>query len=194
MKVIKAFSMLEIVLVLAVLAILMGLGWTGLINFRSTAETQNAYSELVSVIKTIQNRANNSVSSTSTGVIPDFYVLFFSQNKYYSFNCCYNSSCSRASASTTVRCTKDTTLSYRQLPADIRITPDSNCAGIGFGKLNGKFTTFSLPTGTNLDSINSFGSTISQNGTCNITLSHNLISSKRTIEFNLNNNSLNVQK
>lgn len=191
MKLINAFSMLEIVLVLAVLAILMGIGWTGLINFRSTAEMQNAYSELVSVIKTVQNRANNSVSSTS-GLIPDFYVLVFSQNRYYSFNCCYNDRCIRTSPTNSLICTKDETINYRVLPADIVITPDSQCRGMGFGRLTGKFISLAVPS---IDSNTTrFSSNIQETGICKVEISHTQIASKRDIEFNLNINSLNVKQ
>jgi len=184
----KAFSLLEMIIVLAILAILMGLGWSGLINFRSTAEMQNAYSELVSVIKSEQNKAKNSVSSTSTGTTPYYYALFFANNKYYAFNCAKPSS-----SSGITRCTKDTTVTFRQLPADIKINPDSRCAGLGFEILNGKFVAFTLANTGSLDTINSFDTVYESTGTCNIKIDHDLISTEKTIEINLDINSINVK-
>jgi len=189
----KAFSLLEFVIVFGVLAVLMGLGWTGLINFRSTAEMQNAYSELVSVIKTEQNKAKNSVSSNNDGGTPHFYTLFFIGNKYYAFNC-GNSVVPLSSSSSSITCTKDSTVLFRILPANIIINPDPQCAGLGFAKLTGKFTSFTLPIGYgSLDTVTSFGTTYSQSGTCNIKISHTLISTQKAIEVNLNQNNLNVK-
>jgi len=183
----KAFSLLEMIIVLAVLAILMGLGWAGLINFRSTAEMQNAYSELVSVIKSEQNKAKNSVSSKSDGTTPYFYTLFFANNKYYAFNCGDNNTPNNIAQN--VRCTKDTSVIFRQLPTDIVVTPSSGCAGLGFTRLSGRFASIALPA-NNLETISTFDTTYTFSGTCNITLSHTQIQTQKTIDINLNTNNV----
>lgn len=179
----KAFSMLEMVIVLAIIAVLMGLGWTGLINFRSTAEMQNAYSELVSVIKSQQNKAKNSVSSKSDGTTPYFYALFFANNKYYAFNCGDNNTPNNIAQN--VRCTKDSTVIFRLLPADIKLVPDTGCTGLGFTRLSGRFVSLALPA-NNLDSISTFDTTYTYSGVCNIKISHTQISTERLVEINLN--------
>ncbi len=179
----KAFSMLEIIIVLAVLAIIMGLGWSGLITFRSTAEMQNAYSELVSVIKSEQNKAKNSVSSKSDGTTPYFYALFFANNKYYAFNCGDNNTPNNIAQN--VRCTKDTTVIFRLLPVDIKLTPDTGCAGLGFTRLSGRFASIALPA-NDLESIASFDTTYSYSGTCNIKITHSQLTTEKLIEINLN--------
>lgn len=187
----KAFSLLEMIIVLAVLAAIMGLGWSGLINFRSTAEMQNAYSEMVSVIKTEQNKAKNSVSSGSSGTTPYFYALFFSNDKYYAFNC--GDSRTPSLSTTNIRCTKDETVNFRLLPSEIELVPDASCAGIGFTKLTGKFASFTLPITESLETVTSFDTIYNLSGQCNIKIRHNSISAERTIGINLDINSLDVE-
>lgn len=189
----KGFSLLELIIVMAVIAVVMGLGWSGLMSFRATAEMQNAYSELVSVIKTEQNKAKNSVSSGNDGVTPYFYSLFFVDNKYYAFNC-GDTRDQLSPTSNSIRCVKNPDVTFRQLPADIKIVPDSKCSGLGFAKLTGKFTSFTLPvTATNLDTVTSFNAMYDQTGMCGIKIKHDLIPTEKIIEVNLDINNLNVK-
>jgi prepilin-type N-terminal cleavage/methylation domain-containing protein len=188
----KAFSLFEIIMVMAIVAILMGLGWSGLMTFRATSEMQNAYSELVSVIKTEQNKAKNSLSAGTEGVTPDHYSIFISGNQYFAYNCRKTST-----VNNNVRCTKDSTFIARILPQDITINPSSNtaatpfCKGIGFTRLTGKFVSFeAVPD--NLNDVNAFDTTFKGEGICTIKLFHTMVNAEKNIELNLDINSLNL--
>jgi prepilin-type N-terminal cleavage/methylation domain-containing protein len=187
----KGFSLLELVIVLAILAIIMGIGWSGLINFRSTTEMQNAYSELVSVIRTEQNKAKNAVSSAQDGTTPHFYTIFFANNKYYAFNC-GDSKIPLSSTTKSVRCTKSTDVVFRVLPSGINLIPDTQCTGVGFTKLTGKFVSVNLPS-SDLDGISSFNTVYNDTGKCNIKITHDSISTEKNIEIDFNLNNVNAK-
>lgn len=182
----KAFSLFELIIAMGVISVIMGLGWVGLLSFRSATEVQNAYSEVLSLIKTQQNKAKNSVSSGADGQTPDFYTLFLSGDRFYLYNC-------RTLVAPNVRCTKDTATTIRILPTDIQIA--GTCSNIGFARLSGDLVLLQSPSNiSSLLNVNTFDTTFSQSsGTCNINITTRSSNSNRTIEINFGNNTVNAR-
>jgi prepilin-type N-terminal cleavage/methylation domain-containing protein len=54
-----AFTLLELLIVMGVSAFLMGLGAFGLMSFQAEVDLQNAYSNIISDLKFLQNKARN---------------------------------------------------------------------------------------------------------------------------------------
>lgn len=128
-KFLRAYTILELVIVMSVIAVMMGLGIVGLTTFKRNAEFNSSYTSLVTNIRSIQSRARNSVSEDS-GVTPtDFYGIFFTQNQYFSYRCIRvtnNLNCSK-----TVRLFQDTSL----LNATFTF---GNCRNVLFERLTGR--------------------------------------------------------
>lgn len=182
----KAFSLLELIIVMAVISVIMGISWSGIQTFRATSEMQNAYSDFVSNLKSLQNKSKNAVSSNLNGDIPDYYFIVSSNNKYSIFNCVRTSVLTSA-----VTCNKDSSQNIRGLTDNILISLSGNCSGLGFSKLNSKLVTLPLVQ-INLDSQSNFSSNIIESGKCSFTFGHRSIDTKKVIEFDLDTNTSNV--
>ena len=88
-----AITLIEIVVVMAIIAVLVGLGLIGMNIFRRTAQLQSAYNDLSSNLSSYRNMARNSVPSvrkpgaTDIDRIVDSYAVFFSNNDYHLYYC-----------------------------------------------------------------------------------------------------------
>lgn len=67
MKIKRAFTILELLIVMTVISVITGLGIWGLIMFRDNVDIESNYSSVHSYIQTVQNK---SVNTTTTGFIP----------------------------------------------------------------------------------------------------------------------------
>lgn len=185
----KAFSLLELVMVLAIIAIIMGLGYQGLIDFRATSEMQNAYADFVGNLKILQTDAKNVVNTSSTtGTPADIYAIFISSSSYKFFDCY------KASFGNSLNCSVDKSLSTLAQNPNIVFTPGSGCSGIGFSKLTTDIV--SLNTSADIQNSTSFtaGSNNPQPSSCKITITHKLLqSSQKTITINIDKNSFDLQ-
>ncbi len=65
----KAFSVIEILVVLAITAVLIGLSIFGMLQFRRVVEADQAVNDLVSVIKETKTRAKNNTVDTKNGFV-----------------------------------------------------------------------------------------------------------------------------
>lgn len=94
-KPLKAFTLLELIVVMGIIVLSLGLTVIGITRFRYSIELQNGYSDIFSYIQNVENRSRNSVSSealyNSTGSynesVPDYYVLHF-QDDNFSLQAC----------------------------------------------------------------------------------------------------------
>lgn len=78
----KAFSLIELIVVFGVLAVIMGLGISGLISFRNNLDLNSFYTDIQLAIKTAQNNARNSRDINDTSARQDaesaeYYLLQF---------------------------------------------------------------------------------------------------------------------
>ncbi len=177
----KGLTLLELVVAMAIIASLMGIGLVALINYRSSVQLQSAYTDLVTAIKTLQNNANNSTSIVTTDgigdrVSPDIYVLRFSNNEVTPYYCLI------PSGSATVNCSYSYPSSGITSFLDVdNVSVGSNCKGAGFFRL-----TLDLVSVDN----NTFSGSgnYSTTGTCTITLTHRATNDTRTITLDLKQN------
>jgi len=129
----RGFTLLEAVIVMAIIAIISGLGIYGIVRYRSTVELNSVYSELVTSIKKQRNKAINSVvynPSNQVGITfnaPDFYSLRFNLGTgTYDLYICNS-----VGSSKLITCIEDGSTETPILPKGTRITA-SGCESIGF--------------------------------------------------------------
>src|SRR5688500_12878978 len=85
---------------MGIIVMSLGLSILGVTRFRYSIELQNGYSDVLTYIQNVENRARNSVSSealyNSTGSygesVPDYYVLHFLDNDFSLLACNLNGS------------------------------------------------------------------------------------------------------
>jgi prepilin-type N-terminal cleavage/methylation domain-containing protein len=141
----KAFTLIELMIVMAVIAGLSVLGIVAIIQFRQGVRINNAVFEFNSIFQTMSNKARNAASiSGQAGVAPDYYVLELLDSSFQV------KSCQRTAIANAVVCSN-----HEQIlePADIDwYTGIANpCRSIGFERRTADIV-FIQPTGTILNS------------------------------------------
>lgn len=173
----KAFSLLELLIVIAVIAIILSLGTYALISFRNYTQVQSAYTEFASLLNTTRNKARNASLSNSklelTGSvsesIPDYYgILIYSDHEYSEIYC-------EDSVSSSVNCFRENEIASTTLPQNLSISSD-NCEGIIYKKLSGDM--FRIVNSNKIETT----------GECSITFKHTQTSEQRRIFINLTQN------
>jgi prepilin-type N-terminal cleavage/methylation domain-containing protein len=140
MKKIKAFTLIELIMVMAIIATLAIMGVYGLTRFRGFLELQTSYNDIVSIIKTIQNSARNSIQ-LNDGTTPEYYTISFTDNKY-SLLSCNNANCISVSSSTDI-----------QIGSSPRVVVvNENCSNIAFGRLTGNIVSINISGSSIIDS------------------------------------------
>lgn len=142
-KFLHAYTILEITIVMSVIVVMMGLGITGLVSFKTNAEFNSAYTSLVTNIRTIQNRAKNSISEDSGTTPSDYYAIFFQTDTYHSYRC--------ADHQSTLSCQKTVNL-FQDTELREAIISIGDCNNILVQRLTGKIYTSEF-TGDLNDSI-----------------------------------------
>lgn len=173
----KAFTLLEIMVVLGVIAFLFGLGTIALIRFRNYTQLTTSYNELVSSLKSLQNKAKNSVASSAISsdipnAVPDLYTLRVENNSYDFFDCMI--------LSDRLNCS---TLSQQEsviMPSGVQLQIEG-CIGIAFERLTG-----------NIDLVQTNGAlfTADPTGSCTIRLTQTSLGDLRSIVVNADNDTL----
>jgi type II secretory pathway pseudopilin PulG len=165
----KGFTLVEALVAMGITAALLGLGTVGIMSFRATVELQNANSDTFSFIRTLQNRARNSVSFTLNGeqVIPDYYGFTVSGSDLLAQYC--------QESGSTVTCAP----LPQQLNQNIseKISLDFDCEGILFSTLNENI--FELSNNTLVD-----------DSQCQLRIIHTSNSNSRNINFDLAKNTV----
>jgi len=93
----RAFSLLEIVVVIAITSTLMGLGIASLVSLRDRNIIRQGVNEFVQTFETVRNSARNSEITRAAGASEaqiiniinntDYYALQINNNNYYKFIC-----------------------------------------------------------------------------------------------------------
>lgn len=177
----KAFSLLELIIVMAIVAVLMAMGAFFLVRYQSSVQLQSAYTYTVSSIRTIQNKANNSASVTvgSNRVSPDIFAVRFNNNQMNPFYCLYSS------GGALTNCNVYPTSGIEQFENTYNVNATSDCTGIGFTRLG-------LDTLTFTNSAFTGNGTTTTTGTCTITLTHKTTGDSRTLRVNLDQNKIDL--
>jgi prepilin-type N-terminal cleavage/methylation domain-containing protein len=181
-----AFTLIELIAVLAIMAIVTGISLQAMLVFRQTVQFQQAESDFISALRTTQNRARNSVSSAAllaqgvplieAGV--DGYALFFRGNNY-SMRYCTRVSAIRYDCLGV----EQPNLKAGEFSDVGVISTDTNkCSGILFTRLNADI----LALGSEI------GDT-SNTGTCTVIINHAINPFlQRQIQIDLVNNNIDV--
>lgn len=152
----SAFTIVELMVVIGVVAVMTSLGIGGMIAFRQTVQLQEATSGFISTLRSVQNMARTSSLSqyvVKTGCTvsspicrrPDGYAIYFDSVDNYSINYCVDVSFAGADR---ITCGVEE-LSVK--PAEfngIQVYPigsnASDCLGIVFERLTGNITAISM--------------------------------------------------
>lgn len=163
---------------MGIIAVLMGLGITGLNQFRGTIELQNAYSDVISALETLQNRARNAVATPSTtpgvATVTDYSGMAFLQDTY-DFKICRK-------AGSLVTCTTEASDLKPAEISNISFSVTADCTTIAFARLTGDIV-----------SIDGSGNVITE-GNCTIRLIHNQTSNARELYIDLTSNNIRIQE
>ena len=180
-KHLRAYTILELVIVMSVIAVMLGLGISGLNTFKRNAEFNSTYTSVVTNIRTVQSRAQNSVSEDSGQTPSDYYGIFFTQNQYFSYRCVRSSN--NLNCSKTVRMFQDTSL----LNATFTL---GTCRNVLFERLTGKLYSVTY-TGSLTDTLVT-GLPSKTNNQCNFVLNGGNGDSK-DMNFNLLTNQVSFE-
>mgnify|MGYP006282888007 CR=1 FL=1 len=162
----KAFTILELIVAMAITVVLFAIGFVGITTLRRTFELRNGYNDVALNMRSMQNNAKNVVSDED-GDIPRVYAVTFTGNgdAAYDLVYCYeDAGCDPLEAST----------SLERFP-EIQI--ESECSGIGFERRTGNIVLVD-PTGNIDDPTNE--------NVCTITISHEFLSSSRNLDILVN--------
>lgn len=174
----KAFTLLQLIVVMGISAGLLGAGIYGLTSYQRYLQLQSGYNDLVSIIKTQQNRAVNSVSLTALGgQAPYIYALRIDNGNYTLYYC--------QNVAGSIVCTLDASLGQLSQLASNDLQVTSNCSGVGFLKLSTDVVSLSANAFTGSGSV---GNT----GTCTFTIEHKVTLQSKQITFNLEENNLSL--
>ncbi len=182
----KAFTLVEAMIVMGIMAAVLGFGTVGIFRFRDYIELQNGYADITSFLRSIQNSARNSVAYDESGgqpIVPDYYAVWFTNEDFSLFAC-------NDRNNNNIDCVP---LSRNQQ------TPNFSNVNFEFGSTCGnRLYAFERSTADLIrirGNVNSSG--ISNGdpdtfGECDITVVHTNSNSTREISLNLTQNSINV--
>jgi prepilin-type N-terminal cleavage/methylation domain-containing protein len=143
----KGFSLIELIVVMAIIALLIGLGTESLIRFRSTVEVQEAGRQLVSQLNLLKNSAKNDVRPPELTQVSDIkgYQLLIDDNEL-DLNVCTSPTVNTA-VQRWAECSPNEQLSQRllELSINVNFTEDSvsdiqnadQCDSVFFESLTG---------------------------------------------------------
>lgn len=165
----KAFTLIELMLIMGVIAVAMALSILGLTRFRSAIELNTAYTNVISYLNDIKNKSTNAFGTTSNGVLlseVDFFGVSFEGKDVTALNCNGNFDFSNYS------CTSS--LETGALNLGNITTSITTCGNrIGFKRLT-----------SDLVSLNTTGGLITT-GTCELQLQHSFTNETKTITIDL---------
>ncbi|MEO6728544.1 MAG: type II secretion system protein [Candidatus Dojkabacteria bacterium] len=170
----RAFTLLEAIIAMGIMALLLGTSTFALVQVKSTIELQNAYSDVLSALQTTQNRARNSVTKPgSSSTVPDYITIAFAPTTY-KFQTCVKS------GSTKITCTDDpaTSKAIEILNVQVKAEPSNSCVALGFARLTSDIV--------GVDG----GGTITTTGSCTITIVHSTTGNSRVISIDLSSNNI----
>ncbi len=95
MRKLTAFTIVELLVSMGIIALLAGLGIQALVTFQQTIQFQQAQSDFITIFNNVRNQARNSVASrdevisgdTLPNAVVDGYAIFFDNNTYSLRSC-----------------------------------------------------------------------------------------------------------
>lgn len=190
MSKLTAFTLIELLVVLGIIAVVTGLSFQGLLVFRQTAQFQQAESDFISLLRSTQNKARNSVASTALikqgNTLPqaqvDGYALVFATENY-SQQYCFGVNTANGLQ---YDCTGDENPNLKpQEYAEVSINPTdtSKCRAIFFERLTGDISALSAEYAKPVNT-----------GSCTIVINHTSSGIlTRTLKIDLENNSFDIE-
>ncbi len=197
----QAFTLLEAIIALAVITMVFAAGVSGVMRIRYSIELQNAYSETISYIEDLQNKAQNGAASSAfmsatpdlfdrqLEKTPDFHAIYF-----YTFNFMYRV-CKKTGANL------DQVLCYTEVNPGLKIDGTSplrftvqsntgvNCGLIGFERRTADIKVLPYLSGTTIAD-----ATPGNNIICTITVTHSKLSGvSKKIEIDLEANTIDFE-
>ncbi|MEP7103473.1 MAG: type II secretion system protein [Candidatus Dojkabacteria bacterium] len=167
----KAFTLLEAIIAMGIMAVLLGFSTYALTQVRSTIELQNAFSDVASALQVAQNRSRNSATKPGSPNVAQDYVTVAFRNTTYAFQTCIK-------GASRVTCVDDTANAKAIEVLHSTIQPSVNCNTIGFSRLTGDIVT-----------VDSNG-VVNSSGTCTIKISHTATGNFKQISIDLTSNNI----
>lgn len=175
----KAFTLVEILAVMAIIGVLAAISVAGLVFLRSVVELDQATDNIVSIFRTYQNKARNSAISEnrfhSTGSVPQskvdgFGIHFNLSPQYFSIRYCYDTG-------TGFDCTGfETNQTRPEAYGNVTVTATpGSCKILVFERLTGQVYAMN----------NQSSSTLITTGVCTIVIRHPLLSTTRELIVDL---------
>lgn len=122
----KGFTMIELIVVMAIIAVLIGLGVEGLIRFKSLVEIQESGRQTISLMTLMKNSAKNDVRNPNGNINFRGYKLVFNpSNARFVYGCESTSILSNTSWT----CTYDERLANVLLPNELPLKTESTLVG-----------------------------------------------------------------
>ncbi len=169
----KAFTLLEAIIAMGIMAVLLGFSTFALIQVKATIELQNSFSDIISALQTTQNRARNSVTKPgSSTTVPDYITVAF-QPTTYNFQTC-------TKGASRITCTDDTASAKATEILNVQLQASNGCGIIGFARLT-----------SDIVSVDSNG-IVTTTGNCTITITHSSTGNSRAISIDLSSNNINT--
>lgn len=95
----RGFTLLELLVIMGIIAAITGMGIYGLSRFQANTQVQTAANDTITLLRTVQNDARNSVSfvddssldpsicSSNGNCVPDYYGVNFDSQGYHVYGC-----------------------------------------------------------------------------------------------------------
>jgi type II secretory pathway pseudopilin PulG len=187
------FTLIEALLVMAVLITVLGLSTVGVVRFRDSLELQNGYTDIVSYLGTVQNRARNSIAYNFEGnrpYVPTFYSIYFENNDFSLLGCDETSlgivDCRSLEVDIKSNAFNEVTLELTGECGDNNIIAFKRSSIEIVGIQGDIIRIGDSITGESLSTVN--------DGQCTLILGHSSLSSTREINFNLVSNTVSFEE
>ncbi len=167
----KAFTLIELMVVFGIIALTLGLSIFGLTRFRASVELNTAYTNVISLINNTRNKATNAFGGSSGGSlqIRDLFGVDFQSQQVNSIVCTANTDATVYSCQNTA----DSPISLNNMTINV-VGCDTR---FGFKRL-----TQDLISLTNVN-------TVVASGICSVEIRHSFTNEVKTITINLVENS-----
>jgi type II secretory pathway pseudopilin PulG len=164
----KAFTLIELVMIMAIIALAFILSILGLTRFRANIELNTAHTNIISMFSDMKNNSTNAASTSSNGVLSviDLFGIMTSADNIYPIHCDGNSDFSIYSCVTTSDIS-------RIILTPVRVSGGTCPTRIGFKRLTSDLVTISSTGG------------VSNTGTCTVLLQHSFTNETKTITIDL---------
>jgi prepilin-type N-terminal cleavage/methylation domain-containing protein len=184
----KAFTLLEVMIVMSVIVAMLSIGTYSLIRFRNYTIFQSNYRDFISNIKSVQNSARNSVISpkkyNTTGEpilsTVDAYMIYIENSEYSAYYCNYGTP-----KDSVFLCGKESELINIEVSEKVTIS-SIDCLGVGFKRSSGDI--FLITAALQVPQYN-----YSTTGTCVVKVEEKDFGSSKTIAINATTNTIVTQ-